>query len=231
MEGTICNLPSILALKKKYKFYIYLDEAHSIGAMGPNGRGVADYFGIDPKEIDIFMGTFTKSFGAAGGYLAADKGIIDHLRRQCQANIYAESICIPVVQQIITSLSIISGELLPGEGRRRITTLARNAHFFMSSLRNAGFIVYGNDSPVVPLLLFHPAKIPAFSRMMMERGIAVVVVGYPATPIITSRVRFCLSASHTMDDLEWALRVICQVGDELGLRFSSRRALEGKKLL
>jgi serine palmitoyltransferase len=66
MEGTICNLPPMLALKEKYKFYIYLDEAHSIGALGPNGRGVCDYFGIDPREIDILMGTFTKSFGASG---------------------------------------------------------------------------------------------------------------------------------------------------------------------
>jgi serine palmitoyltransferase len=66
MEGTICNLPPMSALKEKYKFYIYLDEAHSIGALGPNGRGVCDYFGIDPREIDILMGTFTKSFGASG---------------------------------------------------------------------------------------------------------------------------------------------------------------------
>ena len=157
-----------------------------------------------------------------GGYLAADSRIIAHLRRACQANIYAESLSVPVTQQIITSLSIISGELLPGEGRSRVTALARNAHYFMTSLRRAGFIVYGADSPVVPLLLFHPAKIPAFSRMMMERGIAVVVVGYPATPIITSRVRFCLSASHTLDDLKWAIQVINEVGDELGLKVSSQ---------
>ena len=67
------RLPEVVALKKKYKAYIFLDEAHSIGAMGPNGRGVTDYFGVDPADIDIMMGTFTKSFGAAGGYIAATK--------------------------------------------------------------------------------------------------------------------------------------------------------------
>ena len=71
MEGSIVKLPEVLALKKKYKAYLYLDEAHSIGAMGPNGRGVTDYYGIDPEDIDIMMGTFTKSFGSAGGYIAA----------------------------------------------------------------------------------------------------------------------------------------------------------------
>lgn len=84
-----------------------------------------------------------------------------------------------------------------------------------------GFIVYGDpDSPVIPLLLFHPAKIPAFSRELLARGIAVVVVGYPATPIITSRVRFCLSASHTLEDLDFALSVIADVGDTLCLKVS-----------
>ena len=73
MEGSLAKLPEIVALKKKYKAYIYLDEAHSIGAMGSSGRGVTDYFGVDPADIDIMMGTFTKSFGAAGGYIAATK--------------------------------------------------------------------------------------------------------------------------------------------------------------
>lgn len=86
-----------------------------------------------------------------------------------------------------------------------------------------GFIVYGNDSPVIPLLLCHPAKIPAFSRALLDRGIAVVVVGYPATPIITSRVRFCLSAAHTKEDLDYALSVIDEVGDRLMLKVSQRK--------
>ena len=73
MEGSICNLPEIIRLKKKYKAYLYLDEAHSIGAMGNHGGGIVDYFGLDPKDIDIMMGTFTKSFGSAGGYIGGSK--------------------------------------------------------------------------------------------------------------------------------------------------------------
>lgn len=77
MEGSLVRLPEILALKKKYKAYLYLDEAHSIGAVGPTGRGVTEHFGVDPNEVDVLMGTFTKSFGAAGGYIAGKKvGII-----------------------------------------------------------------------------------------------------------------------------------------------------------
>lgn len=73
MEGSLVRLPEILALKKKYKAYLYLDEAHSIGAVGPTGRGVTEHFGVDPNEVDVLMGTFTKSFGAAGGYIAGKK--------------------------------------------------------------------------------------------------------------------------------------------------------------
>lgn len=76
MEGSIVHLPEIVALKKKYKAYLYLDEAHSIGATGKSGRGICDYYGVDPKEVDIHMGTFTKSFGSAGGYIAGSKVII-----------------------------------------------------------------------------------------------------------------------------------------------------------
>ncbi|KAJ3062064.1 serine palmitoyltransferase component, partial [Quaeritorhiza haematococci] len=107
MEGTLCCLPEIMALKKKYKFYLYLDEAHSIGAIGPNGRGVCDYYGIDPKDVDIMMGTFTKSFGSAGGYICGTKAVVDQIRFHCQANVYAEAVSVPVLQQIWTSMRII----------------------------------------------------------------------------------------------------------------------------
>lgn len=116
MEGNIVCLPEILSLKKKYRFYLYLDEAHSIGALGPNGRGVCDYYGVDPSDVDILMGTFTKSFGAAGGYIAGKKDIIDSLRLYSHSSVYAESISIPVIQQIYTSMKIIMGSIGGEEG-------------------------------------------------------------------------------------------------------------------
>lgn len=190
--------------------------------MGPNGRGVCDHFGVDPQLIDVCMGTFTKSFGAAGGYISGSKVLIDYLRVNNYSHIYAESIAIPILRQITSSMRVILGEEGGDEGRMRIVTLARNSKYFYSELKKLGFIVYGGgDSPVIPLLLFHPAKIPAFSRELLKRGIAVVVVGYPATPIITSRVRFCISASHTMEDLKFAIEMISEVGDLLCLKIAS----------
>mmetsp|Transcript_13384 Transcript_13384/g.34216 ORF Transcript_13384/g.34216 Transcript_13384/m.34216 type:complete len:533 (+) Transcript_13384:46-1644(+) len=221
MEGSIVNLPEVIRLKKKYKAYLYLDEAHSIGALGPTGRGVVEHFGLSVDDVDIMMGTFTKSFGAAGGYIAGDKDVVAALRQRSHAHIYATSMSPPVVQQVISSMEQIMGLDGTTLGERRIKELADNSKYFRTKLKEAGFIVYGNDaSPVVPMMLFMPAKIAAFSREMKKRNVAVVVVGYPATPIVESRARFCLSSAHTREQLDDALAKISEVGDILGLKYS-----------
>ncbi|XP_034963856.1 serine palmitoyltransferase 2 [Zootoca vivipara] len=224
MEGSIVRLPEVIALKKKYKSYLYLDEAHSIGALGLNGRGVVDYFGLDPEDVDIMMGTFTKAFGAAGGYIAGKKELIDYLRVHSHSAVYATSLSSPVIEQIIASVKCIMGEDGTTLGRQRIQQLADNIKYFRRRLKEMGFIIYGNeDSPVVPLMLYMPAKIGAFGREMLKRHIAVVVVGFPATPIIESRARFCLSAVLTKEILDIALKEINEVGDLLQLKYSRHR--------
>lgn len=284
MEGTLVNLPAVMELKRKYKFFLYVDEAHSIGAIGPNGRGVCDYFGIDPRSVDLLMGTFTKSFGAAGGYIAGSKALTDRIRLMNHANVYGETIAPPILTQIIASMAGIMGvgripeerallptwvnlppKLLDGsEGRERLQRLAFNARYLSSGLRKLGFIVYGHrDSPIVPLLIYQPAKMALFSRMMLDRSaalppsqrfkvesdeeaikqfkesemealcdplqaskldrparppIVVVVVAYPATPLVSGRARFCVSAAHNVDDMSNVLRAADEVGGLLGMR-------------
>ncbi|XP_044291984.1 serine palmitoyltransferase 2 isoform X2 [Varanus komodoensis] len=110
MEGSIVRLPEVIALKKKYKSYLYVDEAHSIGALGPNGRGVVEYFGLNPEDVDIMMGTFTKSFGATGGYIGGKKELIDYLRVHSHSAVYATSCPPPVLEQIFASMKCIMGE-------------------------------------------------------------------------------------------------------------------------
>lgn len=108
------------------------------------------------------------------------------------------------------------------EGRKRIQQLSWNTRYFRYRLHKMGFIIYGNkDSPVVPMLLFMPSKIGAFGRLCLEQGLGVVVVGFPATPIIESRARFCLSAAHTKEMLDKALAIIGEIGDRLSLKYSS----------
>ncbi|GFF36710.1 serine palmitoyltransferase 2 [Aspergillus udagawae] len=224
MEGTMCNLPRILELKKRYKFYLFVDEAHSIGAVGPRGRGVCDFFKVDPAEVDILMGTFTKSFGANGGYIAADKTLIKKLRATNAGQVFGEAPAPAVLAQISSSLRLIADEdpLHPGQGLERVQRLGFNSRYLRLGLKRLGFIVYGHDdSPIVPLMLYNPAKMPAFSHEMLRRKISVVVVTYPATPLELSRARLCVSAAHTKDDLDHVLRVCDEVGDILSLKYST----------
>ncbi|KAJ5793879.1 Pyridoxal phosphate-dependent transferase major region subdomain 2 [Penicillium paradoxum] len=222
MEGSMCNLPGLVQLKRRYKFNLFIDEAHSVGAIGPRGRGVCDYFSIDTSEVDILMGTLTKSFGANGGYIAADKVMIDQLRATNPGVFYGESPAPAVLSQISSALRLISGDLVPGQGEERLQRLAFNSRYLRLGLKRLGFIVYGHDdSPIIPLLLFNPAKMPAFSHEMLRRKISVVVVGYPATPLVSSRARFCVSAAHTKDDLDRVLAACDEIGNVLQLKFST----------
>ncbi|XP_060573385.1 serine palmitoyltransferase 2-like [Ruditapes philippinarum] len=221
MEGSIICLPEVIRLKKKYKAYLYLDEAHSIGAMGDHGKGVVDYFNLDPHDIDIMMGTFTKSFGAAGGYIGGSKKLINYLKVSSHCSVYAPSMPPPVAQQVISSMKIIMGLDGTNEGKRRIQQLKWNCRYFRRNLHERGYIIYGNkDSPVVPLLLFMPTKLAAFSRECRSRALGAVVVGFPATPITKTRARFCLSAAHTKEDIDEALKIIEEVGDLIRLRYT-----------
>jgi serine palmitoyltransferase len=214
---------------------------------------VTDYFGVNPRSIDILMGTFTKSFGAAGGYVAGSKALMDRLRLRGHGTTYAESMTPPVLVQIVASMASIMGvspstastpeadqhpgpaysaelpawmDLPPSlrdgsEGRARLRRLAFNARYLSRGLVKLGFITYGHtDSPIVPLLIFNLGKMCVFRRMMRARKtpIVVVVVAYPATSLVTSRVRFCVSASHTKDDIDTVLRACDEIGDVLDLK-------------
>ncbi|XP_011804268.1 PREDICTED: serine palmitoyltransferase 3 [Colobus angolensis palliatus] len=224
MEGSIVHLPQIIALKKKYKAYLYMDEAHSIGAVGPTGRGVTEFFGLDPHEVDVLMGTFTKSFGAAGGYIAGRKDLVDYLRVHSHSAVYASSMSPPIAEQIIRSLKHLMGLDGTTQGLQRVRQLAKNTRYFRQRLQEMGFIIYGNENAsVVPLLLYMPGKVAAFARHMLEKKIGVVVVGFPATPLAEARARFCVSAAHTREMLDTVLEALDEMGDLLQLKYSRHK--------
>ncbi|XP_023073731.1 serine palmitoyltransferase 3 [Piliocolobus tephrosceles] len=224
MEGSIVHLPQIIALKKKYKAYLYMDEAHSIGAVGPTGRGVTEFFGLDPHEVDVLMGTFTKSFGAAGGYIAGRKDLVDYLRVHSHSAVYASSMSPPIAEQIIRSLKHLMGLDGTTQGMQRVRQLAKNTRYFRQRLQEMGFIIYGNENAsVVPLLLYMPGKVAAFARHMLEKKIGVVVVGFPATPLAEARARFCVSAAHTREMLDTVLEALDEMGDLLQLKYSRHK--------
>jgi serine palmitoyltransferase len=224
MEGELCPLREIVRIKKQYKCYLWVDEAHSIGALGPTGRGVTDETGVDPQDVDILMGTFTKSYASIGGYITGPKALIEHLRFTAFASVYSTSMPPAAAQQILSALTILMGEDGTTIGRDKVRQLRDNSNFFRQGLLDLGFQIFGDEnSPVIPLMIYYPAKLSAFSRECLARNIAVVVVGFPATPLLMGRSRFCVSAGHSREDLEWALKRISEIGDLLDLKYGQRR--------
>lgn len=222
MEGEYCDLKNVVRVCKKFGAYIYLDEAHSIGAMGPTGRGCAEYCGVNTCDIDIMMGTFTKSFGGMGGYIAGSKDVISFLRRRCAGSSYHNSLSPAVCQQVLSSFKVVMGEDGTNIGRKKIQGLRDNSNYFRMRLQGMGLHVLGHyDSPIMPVMLYNPTKIAAFSRECYKRGLAVVVVGFPAVPILESRARFCISAGHTREQLDCALEEIEEVADILKMRYAT----------
>ncbi|VDM61416.1 unnamed protein product [Angiostrongylus costaricensis] len=190
MEGTIVNLPEFIRIKKKYNAYLFLDEAHSVG--------VVEYWGCNAGDVDIMMGTLTKSFAAAGGYMGGRKAVIDHIRCSSAGPCYGAVMSPPIVAQIM------HGEDGTDTGARKAFQLLRNSRYFRRRLKQMGFLIYGHeDSPVVPLMTFYISKVVEFSRQTLKYGIGLVAVGFPATPLTKARVRFCLSADHTKEQLDY----------------------------
>ena len=204
MEGEFCKLKEVIALKKVYGFYLYVDEAHSIGCLGATGRGIVEQLGCSFDDVDILMGTFSKSFASAGGYIASDKKTIELLKSNSYSYVYGNPMSPVAAQQIISCLEIIQ---LP-EGKRKIAQLRKNSISLRTKFIDAGCHVLGDlESPVIPVMIYHPAKIKDISRICLKNGVAIVVVGYPACPIDACRIRFCVSAGHTDEDIEKGFQV------------------------
>jgi len=223
MEGEMSPLDKIVEIKKKYGCYLMIDEAHSIGAIGGSGRGITEVYNVDTKDVDIMMGTFTKSFGAVGGYMAGTKDLIRFFRKDSAGSVYSQSISAPACQQILSAFDIIEGNDGSNYGQQKITQLKQNSIYFREQLIKMGFHVLGDDgSPVVPIMLYNPAKMAFFSRECRKRNLAVVVVGFPATSLLECRARFCISAGHTRQDLEEALQQLSEIGDLVRVKYGKQ---------
>jgi len=169
------------------------------------------------------MGTFTKSYGAMGGYIAGSAALIEYLRENSSGSVYGSGMSPVVTAQIARAFAIIEGADGTDTGAKKLRAIKDNANYFRARLEDMGCEAWGDkDSPVVPLMLYNPGKTTTFSRECFARNLAVVVVGFPATSLMESRARFCISAGHTREDLDKALVAIEEVVDLLRLRYRKR---------
>ena len=203
MDGDIPDLPKFIELKKKYKCLLYVDEAHSVGTIGPRGAGVADYFGLDAREVDCWMGTLSKSFASCGGYVAASKELIEYLKYTVPGFIFSAGISPANSAAALASVRLIKQH--PEVPQQ----LQARSEFFLQACKKRGIDTgLSKDSAVVPCIVGNSMDCLKLSERLAERGINVQPIVYPAVDDNESRLRFFLSSTHTEEELEFTAQAI-----------------------
>ncbi|MEO0071571.1 MAG: pyridoxal phosphate-dependent aminotransferase family protein [candidate division WOR-3 bacterium] len=210
MEGDIAPLDKIVPLVKKFQCRLMVDDAHSIGVLGKNGRGTAEHFGVE-NDVDLIMGTFSKSFATIGGYVVGEHKVITYIRHQARPLIFSAAIPPTAAATVLAALKIIKSE---PERRER---LWRNARKMIDGLRAMGYNIGGTQTPIVPIHIGSDMKTLSFWRALFEAGIFANPVLPPAVPPNRSLIRTSYMATHTDEDTDLALEIFKKVGRKEGL--------------
>ncbi len=203
MEGDVANVPEIVRLAKKYNASVMVDEAHSIGVFGNGGRGVCNHFGVT-DDVDLVMGTFSKSFASLGGFIATDKEITNYLRHHSRSYIFTASIT-PASTAALKAIDIMIEEPERQENLWKLTNMA------LEGFRSRGFEIGNTSTPIIPLFIRDNFKTFAITRDLLEEGIFVNPVVSPAVAPQDTLIRFSLMATHTAEQVEHALETITKV--------------------
>ena len=204
MTGEICNLPKLVELKHKYGARLMLDEAHGIGVLGKCGRGAGEHFNLE-DEVDIIMGTFSKSFAALGGFIATDSVTANYLRHNSRSYIFSASITPASTAAVNASLDIMESE------PERMENLWKVTNHALDGFRRIGCEIGHTSTPIIPLFIRDNNKTFAVTRDLLEEGIFVNPVVSPAVPSEDTLIRFSLMATHTMAQVDRALEAIEKV--------------------
>lgn len=210
MEGKICKLPEIIRLAREYGAQVMLDDAHSIGVLGPGGAGTAAHFGLT-DEVDLIMGTFSKSLAAIGGFIASSERVINYLKHHSRPFIFSASPAPANVGAALAALEVM------GEEPERIERLWENTRFMKHGLDALGFDTGSSETPVIPIVVGDPERCFRMWRWLHDAGIFVNPVVPPAVPPGRSLVRLSLTAGHTREQLSWALDKLALAGREFEL--------------
>ena len=204
MEGDLCDLPKIIELKKKYGATVMVDEAHGIGVFGRQGRGVCDHFGLT-DDVDLIMGTFSKSLASIGGFIAADSAIIDYLRHTARTYIFSASNTPAATASALEALRILKSE------PERLEALWEVTNYALKRFKEEGFEIGDTESPIIPLYVRDLEKTFAATAMAFEAGVFINPVVPPACHPTDTLVRIALMANHTHEQVDRAVEALVGV--------------------
>ena len=210
MEGDLAKLPQIGALAKKYDASIYVDDAHGLGVMGPQGRGTAAHFDMT-DDVDFIMGTFSKSLASIGGFVAADNDTINYLKHNARSLIFSASIAPGNAASVIAALDIMEQE------PERIEKLWSNTNLALNALKAAGFDTGHTETPIIPIYIRDDFKTFQLTKELLEEGIFVNPVVSPAVASTSSLIRYSLMSTHSEDQVLESIEKITKIANKLGI--------------
>lgn len=210
MEGDLCNLPEIIRLSKQYGAQVMVDEAHGFGVLGDHGRGVCNHFGLS-KDVDLIMGTFSKSFASIGGFIAGSKTTINYLRHHARSYIFSASNTPAATAAAHKSLEIMLRE------PERVQALREKTAYSLDRFRKLGFEIGNTSTPIIPLYIRDNEKTFRITAQLYEEGVFVNPVVAPAVAPEDTLIRFSLMATHTYEQIDRAINAIERVFKAQGI--------------
>jgi 8-amino-7-oxononanoate synthase len=210
MEGDITNLPKIVGLADEYNARVMVDDAHSVGVLGENGRGTGEYFGLEDK-IDIVMGTFSKSFASLGGFIVADEPVIHYIKHTSRALIFSASMPPASVAATLAALDIIETE---PQRRERLWQIAKKMH---DGFKRLGFNIGETKTPIIPVYIGEDLQTFKVWKALLEEGVFTNPIISPAVPPGSALLRTSYTATHTDEQLNRTLEIFEKVGKRMGI--------------
>ena len=210
MDGDLGPLPDLCTVAEEFGCIMMVDDAHASGVFGANGRGTIDHFGVHGR-VDIQVGTLSKAVGALGGYVAGSRALIDFLYHRARPFLFSTSHPPAVAATCLAAIDVLEGE------PQLIERLWDNTRFFKAGLQQLGFNTGASESPITPVIVGDAGRAMTLSDRLFERGVFAQGIGFPTVAVDKARVRTIVTATHTREELQFALDAFAQVGRELGL--------------
>ncbi len=211
MDGYIANLQAICDLAEEFDALVMVDDSHAVGFVGPTGRGTAEYCGVMGR-VDIITGTLGKALGgASGGYTAARQPIVDLLRQRSRPYLFSNTLAPSICAAAIRTFDLLT------ESTDNLDQLTENTRYFRTRLKEEGFDIPDGVHPIVPVMLYDAKVAQEFAARMLQKGVYVVGFCYPVVPMGKARIRTQVSAAHSREDLDFAIRCFKEVRSEMGL--------------
>jgi len=210
MDGDIGPLPALVEIAESHGAIMMIDDAHSSGVLGRNGRGTVDYFGLDGR-VDIQVGTLSKAIGVLGGYVCGSRDLIEFLYHRARPFLFSTSHPPGVAAACLAAFEILESE------PERIEKLWDNTRYFKAALKNAGFNTGESETPITPILVGEAKMAHAFSAALFENGLFATGIGFPTVPEGKARVRTIVTATHTREMLDRAAEILTRVAKKMGI--------------